>query len=36
MSKLSLGLSVLITVVFIGSTLYGIYRTIKRRRDGES
>jgi len=29
-------LSLLITVAFLGSTAYGIYRTIKRRgKDGE-
>ena len=34
MNKLSFFLSLLITVAFLGSTAYGIYRTYKRRRDG--
>jgi len=35
MGELSLVLSLLITVAFLGSTAYGIYRTFKRRKNGE-
>jgi|GEM_PF-3202558 len=35
MGEVSLALSLLVTVAFLGSTAYGIYRTFKRRRNGE-